>query len=142
MKWIKTYYPRIYDTIAEEPQSVLPDDTISPQLFALNAERVLIFDVEHQEPLGRNGLCHYESEDGKYSSSGDVSSVDVVPISESEYALNVNLPSPFASVPETPTFVTVAECIEKENRAKTKIRVVKPEHINDFATSFRSLIQS
>jgi len=130
----------VYNDIKEK--SKLPDGSFSAPLFARNVERALAIRIEERSQVGRGALCHYESLDGKYKSTGDISSLDVTTISESEYAANNDLPSPFASIPETPNFITVAECAQRENLAKTKIRVVKPEHINDFAASFRTLIQS
>jgi len=139
-KWTESFSPVVYNDIKEK--SKLPDGSFSAPLFARNVERALAIRIEERSQVGRGALCHYESLDGKYKSTGDISSLDVTTISESEYAANNDLPSPFASIPETPNFITVAECAQRENLAKTKIRVVKPEHINDFAASFRTLIQS
>lgn len=141
IEWVKTYYPKVYFDIIDK--SKLPTGEISSQLFARNAERALIWNIDEKDPIGRNALCHYESEDGKYQSTGAIDAVnDIAQITSSQYELNPDLlPSPYASVPETPNFITIAECLQRENDAKRKIRVIKPELINEFASSYRNLIQ-
>jgi hypothetical protein len=141
IEWVKTYYPKVYYDIIDK--SKLPSGQISSQLFARNAERTLIWNIEEKDPIGRNALCHYESEDGKYESTGAIDAVnDIAEITSSQYELNPDsLPSPYASVPETPNFITITECLQRENDSKRKIRVIKPELINEFASSYRNLIQ-
>lgn len=137
VEWLRLNNPSLYQMLIS--LSKRPDGSINTTLFGTIMGELFTFEISYSNPLGRKGLCHYESDDGKLVSSGI--EPYVVPVSDSQYESNSDLPSPFAEIPSASNFVTIAECVTRDNDAKRKIRVIKPEAIREFVSSFRQLIQ-